>query len=147
MLLMLLQSLALLPSPLMEQLTLTIKIVVKVNGKRRLVLPRKALEVSLGVRISNRRDGINRMKDKRRAPSVKPLIGSKVLWIDFVEGTNAICWKRANCLVWMPLRLLCLAILRRLRRIKICMIKERLNNVVLSSKVSEVLELGRNGSW
>jgi len=44
----------------------TIKIVVKVSGKRPLDLPRSLSEVSLEVKTSNRRDAISLKRDRLR---------------------------------------------------------------------------------
>ena len=45
----------------------TIKIVVKVSGKRPLDLPRSLSEVSLEAKTSNRRDAISLKRDRLRA--------------------------------------------------------------------------------
>ena len=65
----------------------TIKIVVKVSGKRPLDLPRSLSEVSLEAKTSNRRDAISLKRDRLRALLDKLPTGSKDLSIVCVAGT------------------------------------------------------------
>jgi hypothetical protein len=63
------------------------KIVVKVNGRRLLDLPRNLSEVLLEVKTFNRVDVINPMRDKLKVPLDKQQIGSTDLLIVSVERT------------------------------------------------------------
>jgi hypothetical protein len=73
-----------------EQFTSTTKIVVKVNGRRLLDLPRNLSEVLLEVKIFNRVDVINPMRDKLKVLLDKRQIGSMDLLIVFVERKHLI---------------------------------------------------------
>jgi hypothetical protein len=73
-----------------EQFTSTTKIVVKVNGRRLLDPPRNLSEVLLEVKIFNRVDVINPMRDKLKALLDKRQIGSMDLLIVFVERKHLI---------------------------------------------------------
>ena len=77
-----------LPPQLAAACTSTTKIAVKVNGKKLLAQPKNPLEAWLEVKIFNKKAVTSPKKDKRKAQSVKPLNGFRVLLIVCVEGRS-----------------------------------------------------------
>lgn len=76
------------PPQLAVACTSTTKIAVKANGKKLLAQPKNPLEVSLEVKIFNKKVVTSLKKDKHKAQSVKPLNGFRVLLIVCVEGRS-----------------------------------------------------------
>src|SRR5271163_87089 len=76
------------PPQLAVACTSTTKIAVKANGKKLLAQPKNPLEVSLEVKIFNKKVVTSLKKDKHKAQSVKPLNGFRVLLIVYVEGRS-----------------------------------------------------------